>query len=476
MRIALEKRVREVSKDLSESEERFRLLSVMSPIGIARVSRSGQVIYGNPKWMELSRGDELVELVHPEDKTEELQWALENAIKFSFEVRWGTLDHFVWVMGELVPEIVADEHRGFIVVLTDITERREAESARLHAVEDAREGLAIDIICHELRNPLNGIYNNAEIVYENLLQIRDNGISLEDLTRDLNSMEALVHCAKHQNRIVDDVLQLGKLSMNLISIRKTPFDPFVEVKACAQRMSEGIEISGQSGWVSGDPIRYAQVLLNLLSNAVRFTQNGTIQVVFHTVSSILTTLVTDAGIGMDADELSALVHQLDRASPRTYVDYGGSGLGLFVSKTLVEAHGGKLSISSEKGKGTTVTFPIAVEQLSKASTTAPPTCPPTSKHVLIVEDNLINQQVLTRQLQLAGFQTTVANHGAECLEILDGSFDIILMDVEMPVMDGIQAALEIRRREADGKHIPIIAVTGNARIEQIERGIALITF
>jgi CheY-like chemotaxis protein len=285
-------------------------------------------------------------------------------------------------------------------------------------------------------------------------------------------MEALVHCAKHQNRIVDDVLQLGKLSMNLISIRKTPFDPLFEIKTCVQRTSANVKISGRSGWVSGDPIRYAQVVLNVLSNAVRFSQNAPIKVVFNTVYPFLTTSVTDSGIGMDTEELSALVHQLDRASPRTYVDYGGSGLGLFISKTLVEAHGGKLSIESEKHKGTKVTFSISVEPSTKP---ALPSRSPNSKviHVLIVDDNLINQQVLTRQLQLAGFQTTVANHGAECLEILNNSVDIILMDIEMPVMDGIQAALEIRRREADGPHIPIIAITGNARIEQIERGQSL---
>jgi PAS domain S-box-containing protein len=128
----------------------------MSPIGIARVNHSGQVIYGNPKWMEMCGhpgvaddaqfpGQNLSELVHPNDrqKLEEL-WGAESE-KVAFELRWGGLDQFVWVMGELVPEIVADEHRGFIAVLTDITERRRFESAKLQAAEDARarEGLAI---------------------------------------------------------------------------------------------------------------------------------------------------------------------------------------------------------------------------------------------------------------------------------------------------------------------------------------------
>jgi len=120
----------------------------MSPIGIGRVDSDGQVIYGNPKWIEMSHGGTLLNLVHPDDHRKMLelwQCTLENSARVSFEVRWGTLDRFVWVMGELVPEIVVYEHRGFIIVLTDITERRHVESVRLQAVEDARarEGLAI---------------------------------------------------------------------------------------------------------------------------------------------------------------------------------------------------------------------------------------------------------------------------------------------------------------------------------------------
>ena len=236
----------------------------------------------------------------------------------------------------------------------------------------------------------------------------------DDLTHDLSSMEALIQCSKHQNRIVDDVLQLGQLSMNLISIRKTPFDPLIEVKTCIQRTSTKaieVKVSGKSGWVNGDPIRYAQVLLNLLSNAVRFTESAptrSINVEFDTLESplgledqsiVLTTSVTDSGVGMDTRELSSLVEKLDRASARTYVDYGGSGLGLFISKTLVEAHGGTLSIESEKHKGTKVSFDILVQVLSQAATTttgALPSRSPNSKgiHVLIVEDNLVARIIL----------------------------------------------------------------------------------
>ena len=250
-------------------------------------------------------------------------------------------------------------------------------------------------------------------MYENivkllsLLHLEKDLDNLEDnLTNDLNSMEALIQCAKHQNRIVDDVLQLGKLSMNLISIRKTPFDPLIEVKACIQRFdavasAKGIEVkvSGNSGWVRGDPIRYAQVLLNLLSNAIRFTENAPTRGIDVSIeasvdSIFLITSVIDSGVGMEREELRELVQKLDSASTRTYVNYGGSGLGLFISKILVEAHGGRLSIESEKNKGTKVTFYILVEKLSKRLTTSvlQPSIPsaPKTIHVLIVEDNLVS--------------------------------------------------------------------------------------
>ena len=179
-----------------------------------------------------------------------------------------------------------------------------------------------DIICHELRNPLNGIYHNGEIVYDSIVKIRETMSSLreeiarshaspfapplitsqataeawtqflddleDELTHDLDSMEALNQCAKHQNRITEDVLQLGKLSMNLVSLKEVPFDPIMEIKHCMRmferevlakkielKMSVGKEYeSFKIGLVNGDPVRFAQVLLNLLSNAVRFTENA----------------------------------------------------------------------------------------------------------------------------------------------------------------------------------------------------------
>jgi CheY-like chemotaxis protein len=252
--------------------------------------------------------------------------------------------------------------------------------------------------------------------------------------------------------------------------------------------------------------------------------------------------VQDTGRGLDEKEKSLLFQRFSQASPRTHVQYGGSGLGLFISRELTELQGGEIGVSSERGVGSTFAFyvkarkvegiapdtPIAttINSLRRNSSnaavtlesrrnssgkavkrsnttgqkhtpvvtsTSSPTPPPSSKvdhskvRVLIVEDNLVNQRVLQKQLRNLGFMTELANHGGEALEFLkttrfwsglekDGTeLAVILMDLEMPVMDGLTCARTIRDFEADGtivKHVPIIAVTANARLEQIETAIS----
>lgn len=371
-----------------------------------------------------------------------------------------------------------------------------------------------------MRNPLNGITGFTEIVNESLLRLRDRTTQFrehhsdvsqflndieEQLKLDLDCLDALHHCAKHQNRIADDVLQLSKLSMKLVSVDQVPFDPIIETGRCIRMFEREANIKNvevnlsiahkfvelQISSVYGDPIRFAQVLINLLSNALRFTEKSPIRRIEIVLDAdadesaiLLRVSVTDSGIGLTKEEQTRLFQKFSQASPKTHIEYGGSGLGLFISKALVEAQGGKLSLESEKDKGTKFEFYIRVKRAHDEDCRTHSPRPYDRKapgiNVLVVEDNLvsqrsidiglikINQKVLVRQLQNAGFQTAVANHGQECLEMVEHqSFNVILMDLEMPIMDGIATTVEIRRRNM---HIPVIAVTGNARREYIERG------
>jgi len=286
-----------------------------------------------------------------------------------------------------------------------------------------------------------------------LLQFFDD---LEDeLTRNFEAMEALNRCARHQNRITDGVLQLGKLSMNLLSLKEMPFDPIIELKHCIRMFepeakAKKIELklcvgkgyeSLQVGWVSGDPVRFAQVLLNLLSNATRFTENAltrSIQITLDasveepnlsplvvtdhapeikrssddlsrstTDSIFLISAVIDSGVGLTKEEQKRLFQKLDQSSPKTHVKYEGSGLGLVISKALVEAQGGRLTLESEKYKGTKLAFFICVKKVDppakvptsglaksfslKATLTSrrDPSLPDSNLNVLVVEDNLV---------------------------------------------------------------------------------------
>jgi len=320
-----------------------------------------------------------------------------------------------------------------------------------------------------------------------------------------------------------------------------------------------------------DPSRLLQVLINLTTNAIKFTHTQEKRTIIVSVGAsterpdgsesgvtyfpsrsnrkhllaedaewgtgeaiYLQFAVKDTGRGLDEKEKTLLFQRFRQASPRTHVQYGGSGLGLFISRELTELQGGEIGVSSERGVGSTFAFyvkarrvdsppdalttslrrhsshaTIIVESRRNSSgkamvqrsntvgqrrasvivpSSSPKLYPSTSLDfgklkVLIVEDNLVNQRVLQKQLKNIGFITEVANHGGEALDILKTSrfwagrekdgidLALILMDLEMPVMDGLTAARTIREYEADGtivKHVPIIAVTANARLEQIE--------
>jgi len=332
-------------------------------------------------------------------------------------------------------------------------------------------------------------------------------------------------------------------------------------------------------WVKLDPSRLLQVLINLTTNAIKFTHGQDKRTIIVSVSAskerpgpdhsdvsyfptrskrkdlitedpewgdgeeiYLHFAVQDTGRGLDEKEKSLLFQRFSQTSPRTHIQYGGSGLGLFISRELTELQGGEIGVSSKRGVGSTFAFyvkarkvtgitpdtPIAatINSLRRNSSssgvtwesrrnsagkavhrsntsghkktplvtpTSSPTPPPTSQldhsklKVLIVEDNLVNQRVLQKQLRNLGFQTELANHGGEALEFLKASqfwsgqekdgveLAVILMDLEMPVMDGLTCARLIRDFEVDGtivKHVPIIAVTANARLEQIETAIS----
>ncbi|KAJ3175390.1 hypothetical protein HDU87_006210 [Geranomyces variabilis] len=357
---------------------------------------------------------------------------------------------------------------------------------------------------------------------------------------DRESLDAIESCALHQKVIADDVLHISKLKSGTLSGINVVFFPPVMIKKAvgmfsAQMNKKDIAFSVDNKWnegnVLGDPERLSQVLINLLSNAIKFTERAPKRNIKVSLASVplpadgdkvcMKICVEDTGIGMTQEAQEKLFERFSQATIRTHREYGGTGLGLHIAKQMLAVMGGDISVESELGKGTTFMFHVPVKRdfgplgkedggaspvsphlvrsdaIPTPNSTPSPTIPGTPPArdtkpdkvdgtgitVLIVEDNIINQRVLKRQLDILGFTTLVANNGQEavdiCTEAEPGAINVILMDSEMPVKSGIEATKEIRALEADrlangnAARVPIIGLSGNARGEHREQ--ALIT-
>ncbi|TPX65966.1 hypothetical protein SpCBS45565_g04841 [Spizellomyces sp. 'palustris'] len=680
LRGELERLVQQRTAALAESERRYRLLADLAPVGILQADPTGQIEFTNDRWWHIVGRDrqhyhptDWESFIHPDDRTlMSTNWsnALSKIQPFQIECRCLTEGgSIVHVMTEGVPDVVLKsdghtEHRGWYLATIDVSERKALEAERLDGLrnaeaeqrkraEEAEENrrhqeMFIDMICHEIRNPLNGVINNADLLRLNLQSRRTLCKSLwktaqthADLippalaqstwtqwTQDLEAIDAIEMCTRHQKVITDDVLNLSKLRSERIVLAPIPCSPEQVTMAVIRMFSAEfrrkkvectayrvhghlpdppppnttllnthyvtpIKPNSQTRTVLIDPDRLSQVLFNLVSNAIKFgntnprldpgiaTPFSSLPCVMHSritifleytwgppvlplsscvastspstvplpsssaslshstpstlfLSTNTTTSTTtnptttrhttppthllitihDNGKGMTETDQSALQASTP-ANLKTYRDYSSNALGLFICKQFVDIMGGW--ISAERcaegteirvcflvGDGSVSPPPppppssssfsptLALSSLSSFTSPSLPTLdrksqsdspPPQDTHptnlsVLIVEDNLVNQRVLKRQLDLAGFKSQVANNGAEAVEMTEKEeFDVVIMDLEMPVMDGLEATQRIRAREAhlprSLRHTPILGLSGNARLEFQEKALGV---
>ncbi|KAK7743316.1 hypothetical protein SLS62_010688 [Diatrype stigma] len=603
-RQSLTEQLQERTLEVRESELKFTRMAEFAPVGMFIANYEGFITYCNDMWWEITRHPRSEDSVNTWMKSvnEEDRAALEQvwhklirdkvAITHEFRFRCSRNfgDHIIdtWVLMSAYPERSSDGRiKGIFGCLTDISQQKLAEQIQTHRREEAvelkrQQENFIDITSHEMRNPLSAILQCADEIAGALLKYKSSEEAQSRSERlklmvdsNLEAANTITLCASHQKRIVDDVLTLSKLDSNLLLVTPVDVQPLAVVQRVLKMFeselnTNGIEMKFQVknryldlgvDWAKLDPSRLLQVLINLMTNAIKFTQTRpkrSITVILDASRDIseasaagiiyfpkdsedrsdltespdwgegekinLHFSVQDTGRGLDDHEKKLLFQRFSQATPRTHVQYGGSGLGLFISRILTELQGGQIGVTSQKGVGSTFSFYIQSRKTtepppaSRTLPTAPPltrapgsstvienrrpkslerlsqqTKNPTPKpryadgqrlfDVLIVEDNLVNQKVLQRQLRNVGNNTKVANHGGEALDVLKDSrfwsgkeeegddISVILMDLEMPVMDGMTCARKIRELERDGiivGHIPIIAVTAYARPEQIE--------
>ncbi|MEI7990772.1 MAG: ATP-binding protein, partial [Chloroflexota bacterium] len=391
----------------------------------------------------------------------------------------------------------------FATIFEDITERKQLElemqqinleleeqtvNTNRMAAKAEKATLAksefLANMSHEIRTPMNGVIGMTGLLLDTPLNeeqrqytemIRASGESLLTLINDILDFSKM---------------EAGKLEFELLDFDlRRLLEDFGAAMAFRTR-EKGLELLCTAepdvpAFLQGDPGRLRQILTNLLGNAIKFTQKGEVSVrvtkLGETQDEVqLRFAVRDTGIGIPPDKLGLLFNQFTQADTSTTREYGGSGLGLAISKQLVELMGGEIGVESEEGKGSEFWFTLPLKMLSERRVITPRKTDAeitslafdSTKRILLVEDNIVNQKVALGILKKLGLQADTAANGLEALRSLESQpYDLVLMDVQMPQMDGLEATHQIRDSQSKvlDHEIPIIAMTANAMQEDRER-------
>jgi PAS domain S-box-containing protein len=369
----------------------------------------------------------------------------------------------------------------FVAFIRDITLRKMAETDLLQA-KDAAEAANqaksrfLANISHELRTPLNGVLGMIQITQFGTLDEKQRGY----LAMALTSGFGLV-------RILDDILDLSKIEAKTIVLESKPFSlrdcvsdtaTLLLPEAVRKGLKLTVSLADQLPEnINGDPVRLRQVLSNLIGNAVKFTTKGTVEVRVAPGAGGITFTITDTGIGIPMKKRQLLFRPFSQVDDSNTRQYGGLGLGLVISRELVELMGGTLTCDSTEGVGSSFSFTIPFQLPDIVTTQVPTHSHPTfntdttpvihqerAARVLVVEDDATNRALIHLALRRQKIDADTAIHGRDALEKwANNQYDLIIMDIQMPVMDGITATRAIREQErVHGGHIPILALTAHA--------------
>ncbi|MCP4602290.1 MAG: PAS domain S-box protein [Proteobacteria bacterium] len=503
-------------EELRESEARFRTIASTAKDAIIEMDQYGRISFWNAAASDIfgycaeeAGGRNIYDLLGPRERTEEHRWAFpefqstetgdnerrtfelvavrKDGVEISIELSLGAVN-------------VVDSWQ-VVAVVRDITERKLIETELKKAKEEAEAANQAKTrflanVSHELRTPLNAIMGmNQLLLYTNLTE------------EQRECTEIAQQSIRHLKGVIGDILDISRIEAENLIVKVIDFDLVNVIEEVADTVAKQAEDKGlvlncvvKSGiptLLKGDPKRLRQILINMAGNALKFTNQGELKIEtrpeqIDETTATLRFVVSDTGIGIPKKQFEDIFKLFTQADDSYTRNYGGTGLGLAISKELVEMMGGRIGVESEVGKGSTFWFTLTFEKqpgcldslvnvkpdyyprTRSEATKRPfvPGSPGARANILVVEDEPFSQKVALRFLERLGCRVKVVENGKEALDALQAAhYDLVLMDIQMAVMNGIEATRAIRdpQSKALNRDIPIVAMTAHAFTKDRER-------
>lgn len=380
----------------------------------------------------------------------------------------------------VINEVYLDGERHFAGVIRDVTERKEYErqleltKQQAEAANVAKSAFLANT-SHEIRTPMNGVYGNLQLL---------NDMELPDSAHDL--VGKAIYSTKALMTIVNDILDFSKIEAGKLQIEQVHFKLSQLMENIVSDMGVRAKEKGldfmlvcdveQDDFI-GDPVRLRQILLNILSNAIKFTDKGSVILtcIYHTASNQFSFIVTDTGIGMSDDAIARIFARFEQADVSTTRRFGGTGLGMSITQSLVALMGGRINVSSKVGEGTTFTVNLSLQQaeeeaVARGEKVTIDKLELANRTILLAEDNEINQAIVQAMLEKTQANVLVATNGKQAIALAvqtidEDKLDLVLMDIQMPEMDGIMACKQLKKTYPN---LPIIALTANVMSDDIK--------